>query len=118
MPNACWCLLFQSADYAGPGWQSVHYLTPDCDKKGRLLNPSRPSQDLIAGGGPQESARIPRLSARLRRLGINSQHLHQLRYLAEMPQRVARVLVVAAQQVHEKHVLPRTPAHGPRFNLA
>src|ERR1700675_904443 len=35
-----------------------------------------------------------------------------------MPQSIARVFIVAAQQIHKKYVLPRTPAHGPRLDLA
>src|SRR5260370_10188576 len=35
-----------------------------------------------------------------------------------MPQSTARVFIVAAQQIHKKHVLPRTPPHGPRLDLA
>src|SRR5260370_28114966 len=35
-----------------------------------------------------------------------------------MPQSIARVFIVAAQQIHKEHVFPRTPAHGPRLDLA
>src|SRR5208282_1684024 len=35
-----------------------------------------------------------------------------------MAQSVARSFIVAAQQIHKKHVLPRTPAQGPRLDLA
>src|SRR6266436_7199725 len=35
-----------------------------------------------------------------------------------MSQGIARVFIVAAQQVHKKHVFPRTPTHGPRLDLA
>src|SRR5712664_2660955 len=35
-----------------------------------------------------------------------------------MPQGVARIFVVAAQQIHKKNVFPGTPAHGPRLDLA
>src|SRR5271157_3642534 len=35
-----------------------------------------------------------------------------------MPQGMARVFIVAAQQIHEKNVFPRTPAHGARLDLA
>src|SRR6266446_370167 len=35
-----------------------------------------------------------------------------------MPQSIARVFIVAAQQIHKKHVLPWTPTHGPRLDLA
>src|SRR5271157_4143849 len=35
-----------------------------------------------------------------------------------MAHRVAQGFIVAAQQVHKKHVFPRTPAHGPRLDLA
>src|SRR6266849_679863 len=35
-----------------------------------------------------------------------------------MPQSIARVLIVAAQQIHKEHVFPRTPTHGPRLDLA
>src|ERR1035441_9999575 len=35
-----------------------------------------------------------------------------------MPQGIARIFIVAPQQVHKKHVLPRTPAQRPRLDLA
>src|SRR6266446_637389 len=35
-----------------------------------------------------------------------------------MPQSIARVFVIAAQQIHKKNVFPGTPAHGPRLDLA
>src|SRR5260370_42629783 len=35
-----------------------------------------------------------------------------------MPQSIARVVIVGAQQLHKEHVFPRTPADGPRLDLA
>src|SRR5208282_6076746 len=35
-----------------------------------------------------------------------------------MPQSIAGVFIVAAQQVHKKYVFPRTPAQRPRLDLA
>src|SRR5271155_1640483 len=35
-----------------------------------------------------------------------------------MPQRIPQGFVVSAQQVDKKHILPWTPAHGPRLDLA
>src|SRR5580704_323931 len=35
-----------------------------------------------------------------------------------MAESVARIFIVAAQQVHEKHVFPGTPAHRTRLDLA
>src|SRR5271166_329663 len=34
-----------------------------------------------------------------------------------MPPGIARIFIVAAQQIHKKHVFPWTPAHGPRLDL-
>src|ERR1039458_7150579 len=41
---------------------------------------------------------------------INPQHLHELGDLAQMPQRIARRLIVASQEVHVENILPRPPA--------
>src|SRR5271166_4037012 len=35
-----------------------------------------------------------------------------------MPQGIAQGFIVAAEQVHEKHILPRASAHGARLDLA
>jgi hypothetical protein len=62
---------------------------------------------------------IPILSGRFpfQGLGIDSEHFDQIRDLAEMPQRIAQVFVVAAQQVHKKNVFPGPSAHGARLDL-
>src|ERR1700721_769326 len=50
--------------------------------------------------------------------GIETQHLHQVRNFAQMPQGIAEGFIVAAEQVYKKYVFPGTAAHGPRFDLA
>ena len=50
--------------------------------------------------------------------GIDSQDLDQFRHLAEVSERVAGILVVTAQQIDEKDILPRTTSHGSRLDLA
>src|SRR5579872_5000544 len=49
---------------------------------------------------------------------VHSQHLNELRHLTQMVQCIAGGLVVAAQEVNVKNILPRAAAHGPRLNLA
>src|SRR5271170_302872 len=49
---------------------------------------------------------------------INPQHLNKFRHLAQMAQAVTGILVISAQQIHKKHVLPWTPAYRTRLNFA
>src|ERR1700686_3861892 len=52
------------------------------------------------------------------RSGIDSQYLHKIGDLAKMVQGIACGLIVSAQKVHVKDVLPGPAAHGPRLDLA
>src|SRR5690348_5498028 len=49
--------------------------------------------------------------------GINAQHLHQVGYLSQMTQCVARGFIVSAEKVGVEHILPGPTAQGPRLNF-
>ena len=72
----------------------MHCLTGDCDER------TRPKWSVCSG------------------FGIDAQDFDEFGYFGQVAKGVARILVVAAQHVHEKHVLPRTAAHGTRLNFA
>src|ERR1700679_3142387 len=57
-----------------------------------------------------------RVSSSRRR--INPQYLDELGHFAQMPQGIARSLVIATEEVHIKDVFPRPSTHGPRLDLA
>src|SRR5215469_7284297 len=49
---------------------------------------------------------------------VNSHYFYKLGYLFEVPQGIARGLVVTAKEVYIKYILPGTSAHGSRLNFA
>jgi hypothetical protein len=62
--------------------------------------------------------RFAHTQSKLLRSGIDSQYLHKIGDLAKMVQGIPCGLIVSAQKVHVKDVLPWPPAHGPRLDLA
>src|ERR1700736_5124951 len=59
-----------------------------------------------------------KLNPKLLRSGVDSQYLHKIGDLAKMVQGIPCGLIVSAQKVHVKDVLPWPAAHGPRLYLA
>src|SRR3977135_3872963 len=61
--------------------------------------------------------RFAKTQSKLLRSGIDSQYLHKIGDLAKMVQGIPCGLIVSAQKVHVKDVLPWPAAHGPRLDL-
>src|SRR5450755_4939991 len=87
----------------------------DCTQRGRRVQP--PEANVYKLLSQNRTLRPPDLSCPRIRGRIDTQHFHELGDFAQVAQRMARGFVIAAQDVGEEHIFPRTSPHGTRLDL-